>query len=252
MEYILIFMLGAIFASFIHLYVNRTLKGESIVKPRSHCDNCGHQLKWYELIPILSFIIQKGKCSKCKSKIGIDSLLTEILTGTLFVISYTKYGWSYETILGFIISMILISIFISDFKEMIILDSTLAVGLILIFGLKFLIGGFSGLYKGFMYGIFGFVLMFLIKIVGDAVFKKESLGGGDIKLAFLIGFVLPYQHFLVILMLASIIALPYALYISISQKEHALAYGPFLMVAFYMTFLFQNEITYFFDLLFTL
>jgi len=252
MENILIFFLGAIFASFIHLYVMRTLKGESIIKPRSHCDNCGHQLKFYELVPVISFIIQKGKCTNCKSKIGLSSLIAELLAGTLFVISYLKYGFTYETILGFVIAMLLISIIISDFKEMIILDSSLATALILITILKFLIGGFLGLYKGFLYGIFGFVLMFLIKIIGDAVFKKESLGGGDIKLAFLIGFVLPYQHFLIVLMAASFIALPYALYTSMSKKEHALAYGPFLMIGFFLAFLFQSEITQLFDVLFAI
>jgi len=153
------------------------------------------------------------------------------------------YGFSYKTILGFVIVMILISIFLTDFKSMIILDSTLIVGLILIYILIYLdLGVWKGLYKSFLYGVFAFVLMFIIKILGDALFKRESLGGGDIKLAFLMGSILPYNLFLTSLIIASSSALPYALYVSVSKKTNELAFGPFLMIGLLVTFLFQENI----------
>lgn len=241
--YILVFILGTVFASFIHAYVSRMVRGESIVKPRSHCDACNHTLKWYELVPIVSYIIQKGRCRKCNSKIGISSLLVEILTGVLFVIVFLIYGYSYKTILGFVLVLVAMSIFLSDFKEMIILDSTIIVGIILTYVLIYLdLGLWSGVYKSFLYGVFGFVFMFIVKILGDAVFKRESLGGGDIKLAFLMGSVLPYNLFFVALVFASFCALPYALYISISKRSNELAYGPFLAMGLLIAFLFQNNI----------
>lgn len=248
--YIFIFALGAVFASFIHVYVTRLLKGESIVKPRSHCTNCNHVLKWYELIPIVSYLIQGGRCRKCKCKIGKDSLLVEIITGSLFVLSFAVYGYSYKTLLGFVIVLVMMSIFISDFKEMIILDSTLVVGVILIYVLIYLdLGMRQGLYKSFLYGVFGFVLMMVVKFLGDAAFKRDSLGGGDIKLAFLMGSVLPYNLFLVAVVIGSSCALPYALYVSISKKTNELAFGPFLALGFYITFLFQSNILEFLNLL---
>ncbi len=241
--YILIFIFGTVFASFIHLYATRLSKGESIVTPRSHCPKCNHPLAWYELIPIFSYIFQHGRCKKCDAKIGVDSLITEILTGILFVIVYIFYGQSYRTILGFVLVLIMMSIFITDFKEMIILDSTLLVGGALICLIIFLDKGlWDGLYKSLLYGVFAFVLMFLVKVLGDAAFKRESLGGGDIKFAFLMGAVLPYNLFLIALVVASMSALPYALYTSLSKGSHELPFGPFLAIGLFTTFLFESNI----------
>lgn len=241
--YIYIFILGTVFASFIHLYATRLLKSESIISPRSHCPNCNHILRFYELIPIVSYLVQRGRCTKCNSKIGVDSIVIEVLTGILFITVYAFYGPSYKTLLGLVLVLISISIFITDFKEMIILDSTLVVGIILIYMIVYLDMGIKpGLYRSFLYGVSAFVLMFLIKILGDAIFKRESLGGGDIKLAFLMGSVLPFNLFLVALIVASTLALPYALYISVSRNTSELAFGPFLVMGLLLTFLFQNNV----------
>lgn len=240
---ILVFVIGTIFASFIHVYVTRLLRGESIVFPRSHCTNCNHVLRWYEMIPIVSYVIQGGRCRKCSKKIDVSSFVVEITTGILFSIVYIVYGISYQTLIGFVIVLMLISIFLSDFKEMIILDSTLVVGLILIYLLILLdLGLWKGIYKSFLYGVFAFVLMFLVKILGDHIFKRESLGGGDIKLAFIMGSLLPYNLFLFSLIVASMSALPYALYESLSKRTSELAFGPFLMIGLLFTYLFKAPI----------
>jgi len=150
-QYIFIFVLGSVLASFMHVYVTRLLAEQSIVKPRSHCTTCGHTLSWYELIPIVSYAIQKGRCRNCKAKIGIDSLLIEIITGLLFVVTFAIFGYTFKTLLGFVIVLIMISVFLSDFKEMIILDSTLIVGMILIYLLIYLdLGLWKGIYKSFL------------------------------------------------------------------------------------------------------
>lgn len=248
--YIFVFILGAIFASFMHVYVTRLLAGQSIVKPRSHCTVCGHTLKWYELIPILSYAIQRGRCRECKAKIGLDSLVIEIITGTLFTLTFAVYGYTIKTLLGFVIVLIMISVFLSDFKEMIILDSTLIVGVLLIYILIYLeLGLWKGIYKSFLYGIFAFVLMIVVKVLGDAAFKRDSLGGGDIKLAFLMGSILPYNLFLISIIIGSTCALPYALYISITKKTNELAFGPFLVLGLYITFILQSQILEFLSLL---
>lgn len=241
--YVMVFITGAVFASFMHVYVTRLLKGESIVLTGSNCTNCNHVLSWYENIPIVSYIALKGRCKKCNAKIGADSLAVEILTGVLFVAVYSIYGISYKTLLGFVLVLLLISVFLSDFKEMIILDSTLIVGMFLIYLLKYLdLGLWEGLYKSFLYGIAAFITMFLVKILGDAYFKRESLGGGDIKLAFLMGSVLPYNLFMTSLIVGSLSALPYALYISSTKKTNELAFGPFLSVGLLVVYLFKSGI----------
>lgn len=240
--YILMFISGAVFASFIHVYVTRTLKGESIVSPRSHCTNCNHTLAWYELIPILSYIIQRGRCTKCNIKIGVDSFISEIFLGIMFVIMYARFGLTYDTFVGCIISMMVLSICISDFREMVILDSTIVVSGVLFYAVTFGSLGLRGVYKSFLYGIFGFVLMFVVKILGDFIFKRESLGGGDIKLAFVMGSVLPYQLFLASLISGSFLALPYALLETSKTSSHELAFGPFLGLGLLLVFFFKNDI----------
>ena len=242
--YIFIFMFGAIIASFINLYVTRLINHESIVSPRSHCNSCGKVLRWYELIPIFSYIALNGRCSKCKEKIGIDCLLSELLLGILYVICFLVYGFTYDTLIGMTICTLLLSICLSDLKSLIILDSSLIVSIIIIFVLTFLASGLRGIYLGFLYGVFGFVLMFVIKIIGDAIFQRESLGGGDIKLSFITGLVLPYNLFLVSLVFACFMALPYAIIINKKSPDGEVPFGPFLTLGLLVTFLNKSAIMY--------
>lgn len=241
---LLAFLLGTIFASFINLYVLRFLRGESIIFPRSHCDNCNHTLNWYELIPIVSYLALKGKCKCCKQKIGITSLIAELFLGFAFSLVYMIYGYSINTLIGFLLASTLLAISISDFKEMIILDSTLITSTILSYILIYLEFGLRGIYKSFLYGVFGFVLFFLVKLIGDKVYKRESLGGGDVKLAFLMGSILPYNLFLIAIIIGSLVALPYALIMSLYKKKE-LPFGPFLALGLFIVFLFKNGIANF-------
>ena len=100
--YILFFIFGLCFGSFYNVLALRLPKGESIIKPKSHCPKCLHTLKWYELIPIISFIIQKGKCKNCHTKLSFFYPFTELVTGLLFVISYYSFGFSYDLIIALI------------------------------------------------------------------------------------------------------------------------------------------------------
>lgn len=240
--YLFIFMFGGIIASFINLYVTRLIDNESIVTPRSHCNSCGKTLKWYELIPIFSYIFLGGRCSKCEEKIGIDCLLSEVCLGLLYIICFYVYGFTIDTLIGMTISTLLLSICLSDFKSLIILDSSLVVCIVLVVILTYLGGGLRGLYLSFLYGVFGFVLMFVIKILGDYLFQRESLGGGDIKLSFITGLILPYNLFLTSLVIACFLALPYAIVINKKTPDGEVPFGPFLTLGLLVTFLNKSVI----------
>ena len=241
--YIFMFILGSVIGSFICVYVNRSINKESIIKPRSHCDMCGKPLKPYDMIPIVSFIVLKGKCRYCHKKIDRWAFFSELILGLLFVISYHIYGLSANMFIGLTLSCILLSISISDFKYMEVLDTTISIGIILLIIFVYFRGGIGEWYSSFLQGVFGFVLMFLIKTFGDLVFKRESLGGGDIKFAFLMGYVLPFQEFLIALILGSTLALPYAFYITNKKVSNGeLPFGPFLALGLLIVFLFQNDI----------
>ena len=132
MIYVVMFIFGALFGSFYLVIGTRLPLKENVITGRSRCDNCKKTLKWYELIPIISFIFQKGKCNHCHKKISIEHLIVEIITGILFVVGYLIYGLTWDLGIYLILTSLTILIFISDFKYMIILDSPLVISSILL------------------------------------------------------------------------------------------------------------------------
>ena len=125
-------MFGLVLGSFYNVLGYRLPKKESIVFPSSHCPNCNHQLKFWDLIPVLSYIFLKGKCHYCKKKISIIDPIIELATAILFVISYYIFGFSMNFFIALIFSSICIITISSDVRYMIIEDSVLIVGEILI------------------------------------------------------------------------------------------------------------------------
>ena len=176
MIYIYLFILGTIFGSFYTVIGLRRPVNESIIKPRSHCENCQHFLKWYELIPLFSYIIQKGKCRYCGEKISVIYPLIELLTGSLFSLSYFIYGFTFNTLISLFLVSLLVIIYVSDFKYFIILDGPLIILGILILGTKFLLGGIESVLTSILAGVLLMGVMFAIKFLGDRIFKRESLG----------------------------------------------------------------------------
>ena len=238
---IVLFMFGAIFGSFFYVVGSRLPKNESILTPRSHCEYCNHTLEWYELIPILSYIIQLGRCRKCKKRITFTYCLIEIVTGILFALAFYLYGLSYEFFAALIVFSLLIIIFVSDFKYMIILDSPLITASILILGLKWYYFGIKTMLLSLASGLIIFAVMFAVLKIGNLVFKKESLGGGDVKLAFVIGVVLGFKLSLAALILSSFLAFPYAFAVMYLGNEKELPFGPFLVAALVIVFLFMDK-----------
>lgn len=233
---ILIFIIGLIFGSFYNVVGLRVPKGESIIYPGSHCPNCGHKLRWYENIPLLSFIALRGKCLNCHKPISLIYPAMELLTGVLFYMSYLIFGLSESFYIGIILSSLVVIIFVSDSRYMIILDSPLVISALLIFIIKII---FEGIIKAFIsvgYGLLIFIIVYLIMLLGNFLFKKESLGGGDIKLSFIAGMVLGPWLGIFYIVLASFLAFPYAIYISIKNKDGMLPFGPFLVTSLLVTY----------------
>ncbi len=237
---IVFFIFGSVMGSFYHLVATRLSNDESIIFPGSHCKSCNHKLKWYENIPIISFIIQKGKCRSCGAKIPLSCLIVEIVTGTLFAVCFHSFKLSFDLIIALIFVSSLIIVIVSDIEYMIILDEVLVVSTLIIIilyliyyilimdyqvGLKELM--FNHVYPG----IGAFITMYAVKIFGDKLFKKESLGGGDIKLMFLFGLVIGYPLSICTIFLATFIAFPISIIILFSDKENIIPFGPFLSMS---------------------
>lgn len=234
---IIIIILGLILGSFYNVVGLRIPNGESIIKPGSHCPKCNHKLSWYENIPVLSYIFLGGKCKNCKQKISIIYPIIEILTSFLFYISYKIFGLSEEFFISLVISSLVVIIFVSDSKYMIISDSPLIVSTILILIIKLIYNGYKDCFISIIYGLIVFGVMYLTMLLGNALFKKESLGGGDIKLSFISGLALGPLLGLFYIILASFLAFPYAIYISIKNKDTMLPFGPFLATSLLILYL---------------
>ena len=245
-----LFILGTIMGSFYLVIGKRLPLKEDVVKSRSHCDLCKHDLRWYDLIPVFSYIFLMGKCRYCHKKIDLLNIIVEIVTGALFAFSYLYYGHSYNMYIMLIICSLLILIYITDFKYYIILDSPLVIGAILISILRLIYFGYENMFIHLGLGIVLFVTMFIIKLIGDKIFKRESLGGGDIKFAGIIGLVLGYRLGLICLILSAFLALPYSFTALMLKKNNEVPYGPFLVSSLFLVFVFLSKFESLLELIF--
>ena len=239
---IVLFVFGIVLGSFYNVVGYRLPKGESLLFPSSHCTKCNHKLGASELVPVFSYLFLRGKCKNCGQKISLFYPIFELSTGILFAISYTIFGFSIELAIALTFISTLLIIIISDYQTMIIPDEVLLSGSILLVIELWIQRGLQGTLEAILSGILAFVTMFLLKKFGDFLFKKESMGGGDIKLMFVFGIVLGYPLAIIAIFVASFIALPVAIYFTMrygNQKyiddeeipEHSIPFGPFLAIA---------------------
>lgn len=229
--YIIFFViLGMVLGSFYNVVGLRMPKGESIVNPPSHCPKCDHRLTFFELIPVLSFIFQGGKCKKCKSKISWVYPAFEFSCGVIFGISYIVFGLSLELLIVLTFLSMLMIIMISDVEYMIIPDEILLFfGIVLALEIG-IIFGYKELFISLFNGLIAFGIMFLLKKLGDFLFKKESMGGGDIKLMFVFGLVLGWKTSILSIFIGSLVGLPVSLLLMKKNSEHIIPFGPFLSI----------------------
>ena len=231
------FILGTVMGSFYHVIASRLSKNESIVTPKSHCEVCKKPLKWYELIPIISYLIQGGKCRKCSAKLSASYLMMELCTGILFAVCYHVFDLSLDLVVALIFVSCLITIIISDIEYMIILDEVLVFSVLAIIIVDIFSLGIYETCLRILAGAGSFVTMLLIKKMGDAIFKQESLGGGDIKLMFIIGLVIGYPMSVCNIFFATFIAFPIALFLLVTKKDNIIPFGPFLSMSAIILFI---------------
>ncbi len=243
---VLIFILGCILGSFFYVVGTRLPNGESLIQPRSHCTFCQHNLSVLDLVPLFSYLFLGGKCRYCRQKLSIEYFIYELFTGILFLISYLKFSVSYEFFVMLLISSLLVLIFITDFKYMIILDSPLVVSSLCFLGIYWVSFGFISTTLRILEAICFFLTMFGIGKLGNALFKKESLGGGDIKFSFVMGLLLGYKYALVALVFSTFLALPYAIGSMVLKKDNEVPFGPFLVSSVALVFFFSEKFQYLF------
>ena len=231
-----IFILGMLFSSFYGVLAMR-IPGKESILGRSYCPKCHHQLKLIDVIPLVGYLINKGRCRDCKEEIPIIYPLLEILGGILFLGAYLLYGFS----LTFAVSIIFISVLIiesiSDIERMIVIDRIWMIGLSLLLLIRIIEG------KLLIYlisSILLFSVLYLISYFGSRFYKREALGGGDIKLYLFIGFVLTWEQGLLSLFLASFFGLIFGFLRT--RKDHTIPLVPFIFMGVILSFIFGNQL----------
>ena len=236
---VMFFIFGLLMGSFYGVVGTRLSEGKSIIHPRSHCTYCNHELKWYELIPVFSYIIQGGKCRKCCSKLSVFYPIVEIISAMLFTTSFYLFGFSYELVISLIIVSFLVIVIVSDINYLIIPDEVTIFFSIVVIVLKLVFYGFEKTIFSLLSGTLMFCIMYCIMLLGDVIFKKESMGGADIKLMFFIGLILTPSLSLFNIFLASCLALPISLVSLCRNKESIIPFGPFLLMGLLIIYYFS-------------
>ncbi len=221
-------LIGLIIGSFLNVVIYRLPREESIVFPASHCPECGHQLSALELIPVISYIILRGRCRECGASISLKYPLVELLTAFLFLINSLVFSSAVNLIAGLLLSSLLIALAMIDIQHQILPDRLTLTGLAAGLLISFIRPEFSPLeaVAGVLAG--GGLLLII------AVISKGGLGGGDIKLMMMVGsFVGPIQVLVAIFLgaiLGLLTSLPGIISGSLKLKSR-LPFGPFLGLA---------------------
>lgn len=233
---VLFFILGCLMGSFYGVLGMRIPNGEKFIWDHSRCDSCYHDLKFYEMIPVISYFMQKGRCRYCDQEISPLFPLIELATGLLYAISFYSFGMSLNFLLALFIISLFIIVLVSDLTYLVIPDSVLFFFALCFLIIQYFRVGLESTFYHVLTGSFLFLLMYLIMCLGNKLFKKESLGGGDIKMLFLFGLILDPLLGTLSIFLGSFIALPISLVIYYFSKENVIPFGPFLLLSFLLIY----------------
>lgn len=234
--YFLVFIYGIIVGSFLNVCIYRIPQKENIVVMRSHCMNCNYNLKWYDLIPIFSYLILGGRCGSCKQKISIQYPLIEALNGISYLVVFYKYGLSIESLLYCLLFSALITLSMIDFRTY---EIPFGINLFIMgLGLIRVISDFLNL-GNYLIGLISISLFLYILFYAT---KGRAIGGGDVKLmavcGLLLGWKLTILAFFIGCILGSVVHL---LRMKITKVGHVLAMGPYLSMGIMIAVLWGNQ-----------
>ena len=232
---VFIFILGSVVGSFLNVCIHRMPRGESIVSPGSHCPACHQPVMWYHNIPLVSFLMLEGKCRHCAVKISPRYFVVELLNALIWLGLFFYYGFSAPFWAGIVLFSILLAVTFTDFETGLIPDKLslpgMAAGLLLSAIFPELHGKtewYSGLLAAGLGLLVGGAVLYVTGWIGDMVFKKETMGGGDIKLLAMLGAFLGFKKILFVFLLSPIPAAPIALFLKFTRKAETIPFGPYL------------------------
>lgn len=219
-------LFGMLIGSFLNVVIYRLPRGENIAYPPSHCPKCGHKIRAWENIPVVSYIILRGKCSQCKNKISIIYPFVELLTGLLFALTYYKFAFSTQAYISAVFIVLMISIFFIDLKHYIIPDSILVVLLILSI-VKITILKEPEFWNGMISMVVTFLFFYLVFIL-----SKEKFGGGDVKFFTLLALFFGWPQINILIIFASFFGILVGsslILTGVIKRNDPIPFGPFIV-----------------------
>lgn len=240
------FILGAVVGSFLNVCIYRLPKNESVVFPPSHCPNCDYKIRWYDNIPVLSYLFLRGRCRKCGERISIQYPLVELLNGALTLGLFLRFGLTPAFGVLFLFCSALVVVTFIDLEHKIIPDVITLPGIVIGFAASFLFPQF-----GWVNSLIGILAgggsLLLVGAGYELITKKEGMGGGDIKLLAMMGAFFGWKAILFIIFVASLVGSVIGIGVMLAQKKDstfAIPFGPFLSSAAVIYLFFGNRIIY--------
>ncbi len=244
MDYGGVFCLGLIIGSFLTVCIHRIPINRSIVSPRSACPTCRHTVRWYDNIPVLSFILLLGKCRKCQVAIPIRYPIIELTNALGYTAILWRFGWGWESVVYGLFFSALLTITWIDWDYQIIPDVISLPGIII--GVA---TASTVLPTGFVNSILGIVvgggILWFMAWLSPFLFGKEGLGGGDIKLLAMVGAFLGWKATLTTLMLASVVGAVVGIIlilVKVLKRGQYIPFGPYLALGATLTLFYGAEL----------
>ena len=248
--YIFSLIFGAIVGSFLNVCIYRIPENVSLWWPPSTCPKCKTRIKFYDNIPVLSYLILRGKCRNCKAKISVQYPVIEALTSILTLLVVCKLGLTYWMAVALVVTYCLIVLSMIDFRLFIIPDR-FSIGLAVLGLLVFFINpAFSGSLSAkfiqcLIGGAVGFFGLWGLAVFGSLAFKKEAMGGGDIKLIAGVGTLTGLSGVISTLIISSFVALAYygiLLILKKNPQNKTIPFGPFISIGLFINILIPNNL----------
>ncbi|MYL44799.1 prepilin peptidase [Virgibacillus halodenitrificans] len=233
------FLFGLIFGSFFNVVGLRLPKQIPFANDRSICPQCKKQLSWYENIPVVSFIIQVGKCRHCQGSISFIYPITEVITGIGFALSYAIFGWQIELAIALLFVSMLMILFVADITYMLIPDKVLLFFLPLFVILR-VVEPLDPWWSSIVGAIVGFVLLAAIILI-----SRGGMGAGDMKLFGLLGIVLGVKGVLLAFFLSCMIGAIIGIILLLSGKidrKQPIPFGPYIVAASLLTYFYGDKL----------
>ena len=262
MEFLIIVIFGILIGSFLNVCIYRIPKGENVTTTRSHCMACGNVIKWYDLIPVISYILLRGKCRFCKTKLSVQYPIIEILNGLLYLLIAAVAGINIKSVLTMFLTSALIVIAVIDWRTYEIpFGLNVFIGLLGVAATAFDLAKTHGMWdysretnsaRGAFFSwmpltlsdhLIGAVAVSGFLLILYLATKGRGIGGGDIKLMAAAGLFLGWKNCILAFVIGCILgSIIHLIRMKVSKQDHVLAFGPYLAAGIFIASLWGENI----------